>query len=74
MMGLFNLTFPFDTTVASRLIITYRKDTGKFSASLSLVGAADGYMVYSTGDTPAAAVNRVLESAERPERWRKARY
>jgi hypothetical protein len=64
----------FDTSVTDRIIVTYDKKAGKFTASVRLVGAAEGYGTYSSGSTPEIALERALESASLPQRWRKLRF
>lgn len=73
-MATFKANFPFDTTLTNRIIVTYDSEKGNFTAAVRLLGAADGYGVYSSGSTPQAAVDRALESAERPERWRRLKF
>jgi hypothetical protein len=73
-MGGYKVSYLFDTSVTDRIIVTYDKTTNKFNASVRLVGSAQGYGVYSSGQTPDAAIARALESAEKPERWRKLAF
>lgn len=68
------MNFPFDISLTDRVIITYLPDSHKFTASVRLIGAADGYGVYSSGATAEIALQRALESAEKPERWRKLKF
>lgn len=69
-----SLNYLFDLTVTDRVIITYQRQTGKYAASVRLVGAGEGYSCYSTGENPQIALQRALESAQYPERWRKMRF
>jgi hypothetical protein len=73
-MGTFKVSYLFDETVTDRIIVTYDKDNRKYNASVRLVGAAAGYGVYSSGQTPDIAIARALESAEKPERWRRLAF
>lgn len=74
MMATFKTNYLFDTTLTNRVIVTYNPEKGNFSAAVRLLGAADGYGVYSSGSTPQIAIERALESAERPERWRRLKF
>jgi hypothetical protein len=68
------MNYLFDDTVTSRVIVTRDNKSGKYKASVALVGAGEGWSTYSTGDTPQVAVTRALQNAEIPERWRQMRF
>lgn len=69
-----NLNFHFDETTLSKVIISYNRQGGNWHAAIHLTGAADGYGVYSAGITSEVALQRALESASMPERWRKLKF
>jgi len=73
-MATFKANYLFDTTQASRLILTYNSQKRTFAAAMSLVGAAEGYAVYSTGQTPQAAIDRAIEACDDPSRWRRMKF
>ena len=73
-MSTFKTSYLFDTTVTSRVIVTYDAETGKFSAAVRLVGAAAGMGTFSTGATPEIAIQRALDCVAYPQRWRQLKF
>lgn len=68
------MNFPFDTERYSRVIVTWDDKKRMFTAALRLNGVAQGYGIFSSGNTAEIAFERALECLEKPERWRKLAF